>query len=822
MERFYFKAGRLGKFKDGNKAAFLFLVVFINLFFHPPITAQNTAPGGSPQATAAPTASPTPIPFSDIIEQSDQATATLTAIGSDTTSNAAADRVERELPVLTEEINVRLEETARAVENRTSLERLSGFENEWRTLTKKLSDWRTDLTGQARKLEMSLTQLADLEKKWRMTADELTGVEAPPEVTTRIQNILGTIVETRRQVEAQQARIVGLQDRVAEQQKRVDQAVASLRQTRSSLVGQLLVEDNPPIWSRELWSNPPPENRLDIKAVFAAQAEKLSDFAARNQLRMIVHLLIFATLAGVLTFLRRRVRRAVETDASLENAAVIFYFPISTALVLAILFNSYIYQQTPQILGAIFGAILFVPATIILRKLVEKPLYPILYSLVVFFFIDLVRGVIDAQTTVARLIFLAEMLGGFIFFLFVLRTRLSLDPDDEIRNDRVFRTFKAISSIALPIFAVAFLANAFGYLGLAQLLGNAVLRSSYAALILYAIVRIVDGLIIFALRFEPLCRLKMVERHRLLIQQKIRGFLRFIAAVFWIVITLEFLTLREPVFEFIRAILTAELSFGSIGISLGDVVLFAVTVWAAFKLARFVNFALEEDVYPRFALERGLPYAISTLLKYTILLAGFFLAVAGAGFDLSRFTILAGAFGVGIGFGLQNIINNFVSGLILLFERPVKVGDQVRIGDVTGTVRNIGIRASVVHVWDNSDIIVPNSKLISDNVTNFTYSSQQRGIEIVFSVPPAEKIEPKKIIGIMEESAEKHPLVLADPPPQVLFDEVSFDRRVFRLRVWTDYFDKVLKIRSDLVLNISEALTAENIPHEEAGAETPS
>src|SRR6185295_487823 len=115
------------------------------------------------------------------------------------------------------------------------------------------------------------------------------------------------------------------------------------------------------------------------------------------------------------------------------------------------------------------------------------------------------------------------------------------------------------------------------------------------------------------------------------------------------------------------------------------------------------RFLLDEDVYPRLFLPRGLPYAFSTVLHYTLLLIGFFTAVGALGYDLSQFTILAGAFGVGLGFGLQNIVNNFVSGIILLFERPLKLGDLIQWGDTEGIVRHIGIRASVVRSVNGSE-----------------------------------------------------------------------------------------------------------------------
>jgi len=271
----------------------------------------------------------------------------------------------------------------------------------------------------------------------------------------------------------------------------------------------------------------------------------------------------------------------------LKSAAVIFYLPIPTALVLAILFNSRIYPQTPQMLGAIFGAIALVPTIVILKKLVERSIYPVLYSLVIFYFVDQLRVIADAVPTLVRPLFLAETLGGFLFFLWLYRIRLAKKAEtekaeaEETKHGRVFRTIRIAALIVLPFFAVSFLANAFGYVNLARLVGDAVLRSAYVAVILYAVVRIIDGLVIFALRFRPLSLLKMVRNYGPTIQEKAQKFARFLAFALWLLITLEFFTLRQTVFREIKAFLTAELSLGSLSISAGDVLLFFAVVWAA-------------------------------------------------------------------------------------------------------------------------------------------------------------------------------------------------------------------------------------------------
>jgi small-conductance mechanosensitive channel len=259
---------------------------------------------------------------------------------------------------------------------------------------------------------------------------------------------------------------------------------------------------------------------------------------------------------------------------------------------------------------------------------------------------------------------------------------------------------------------------------LANLTGNAAFGSAYFGVLLYALVTILDALIAMLLRVRPFSSLGMVRSHRELLRVRIRWVLSFLAFIWWAYTLLDRLSIREQLFSGVGRLVTNEFSVGSISISLVDVAAFVVVVWASFWVSRFVRFLLEEDVYPRAHLSRGVPYAISKTLHYIILLAGFFVAVAALGVDMTKFTILASAFTVGVGFGLQNIFNNFVSGLILLFERPVQVGDVVQMNDASGIVERIGIRASVVRTTSGSEIIVPNGKLISETVVKLDFLEQ--------------------------------------------------------------------------------------------------
>jgi small-conductance mechanosensitive channel len=172
-------------------------------------------------------------------------------------------------------------------------------------------------------------------------------------------------------------------------------------------------------------------------------------------------------------------------------------------------------------------------------------------------------------------------------------------------------------------------------------------------------------------------------------------------------------------------------------------------------------------------------------------------------------TILAGAFSIGVGFGLQNIFNNFVSGLILLFERPISIGDVIQIDDAVGVVERIGIRASIIRTTSGSEIIMPNGKLISERVINWTLSSRQHGIELPVAV--AQGNDPGRVIELLERTAAAHSMIVRDPPPQALVVKLGADALGFELRAWTDHSEQWMQIRSELALAISAALAAENI-----------
>jgi potassium efflux system protein len=234
-----------------------------------------------------------------------------------------------------------------------------------------------------------------------------------------------------------------------------------------------------------------------------------------------------------------------------------------------------------------------------------------------------------------------------------------------------------------------------------------------------------------------------------------------------------------------------------------------LSIWVAVYVSRLTRFFLDEDVLPRLSLPRGVPGAISTGIHYLIIAGAIVFGTAAAGLDFSNFAIVVGALSVGIGFGLQNIVNNFISGVILLFERPIQIGDNVQVGELVGTVKQIGIRASIVRTYDGSEVIVPNGDLIAQQVVNYTLSDRNRRLELLVGVAYGSDLDHAK--ATIEAALPSVENVIAEPPPMVLFQGFGESSLDFRVLFWIADYDKGLRTRSAVGMAIYRALNAAKI-----------
>ena len=523
---------------------------------------------------------------------------------------------------------------------------------------------------------------------------------------------------------------------------------------------------------------------------------------------MLLHATIILLLFLLVYWLRPGVHKWTEEEPSLRRAAPAFDLRVSTAVTLSFIVTGSIYSTAPFLLRAILWGLLLILIVLILRRLTDRALLPILYALIVLYFVDQLRLLAALLPILGRLVFAAEMLGGTLFLIWLIWSKHS--PTVGVNTTKLFaRAVRLAVRVGLIVLPVTLLANVFGFVNFANLLWSGALRSAYVGANVYAALRIVEGLIIISLGTRPLGLMRVVRLNRPMLQRRICGVAGFLAFVYWASLTLSFFGLRTPLITGTEEVLRANLAIGSLSISLRQVLVFLATVWAAFALSRFLRFLLEEDIYQHWHLARGIPQAISTMVHYAVLLTGFFVGLAVLGVDLSKVTILAGAFTVGVGFGLQTVVNNFVCGLILLFERPIKVGDIIQIDTDIGEVRRIGIRACIIRTADGSEVIVPNGTIISNKVTNWTLSDRYRAIEV--SVTVARGAAPQHVIEVLKRVAANHPGVTKEPAAQAYVVNFASATVSFNLRAWTERYEDWVQVRSDLSVAVDEALMRENI-----------
>jgi small-conductance mechanosensitive channel len=235
---------------------------------------------------------------------------------------------------------------------------------------------------------------------------------------------------------------------------------------------------------------------------------------------------------------------------------------------------------------------------------------------------------------------------------------------------------------------------------------------------------------------------------------------------------------------------------GSRQVTVGLIFAAAAFLYGSFIISWAVQAMLMEGVFTRRQLQVGVRISMAKLVHYGFIFVGFLLALVALGVQLRDVTIIAGALGIGIGFGLQGIVVNLVSGLILLFERPIKVGDYIELGQKWAEIKKIGLRATVVETFDRAEVVVPNSDLVSTQVTNWTLSN--RFIRLIIPVGVAYGSDVSLVMQTLMECAEANSMVTRVPTPKVFFLAFGESSLDFEVRVWISDVENRRQVQSDL------------------------
>ena len=765
---------------------------------------QQQAP---PNPVPAP-ARPLPIPASAVAERAEDLKRALRRVESQLAANPTVEDTDHELNRRGRGLRRSALETDELISGTPRLADLREQERYWSAEVGSTARFQEQLTGRAAGLEKQVRSLDGLEAVWEATRAQMKTHNELEPLAERIETALAAIQAAKSHAQSQLDELVSLQTRAAEQQSLASEMLDEIEAALAKFRRQMFERSSLPFWKAP-WRQEL-ESRRDVRSAWAQKVGHSKEFLKSHSLGVTGLVLLFLLILIIARTWKRKAAGWIEQQRISQVSARILHRPISLALLLALTPALPAGVRSPILVNAIVF-ILSLVATIRLVPLLLGPsLQPFLYTLLAFFLLVPLRFVTRNPFLERAMYGVSCLVGIAIVRWLVRRARVKGLAFQEGEGRRLLLAVRG----GLILLGLCFLLNFIGYFALAQTLQNVLLLAACLGVVLYFAVRAAMVFVTIFLEEDRARSLATIRLREKAILRWATPLLVVVAWIFWLGLTLDLLTLRVQAVSWASQVMNSSIDLGKTSFSPRDVATFLLVLLAGFALSRVIRFFVLEDVLSRFDMERGLPEVISTTIYYLLLLGVFALALASAGVELSRFNVLTGAFGLGIGFGLQTVINNFVSGLILKYERRINVGDSVELAGgaaVAGKVQKVGIRASIIITADGAEVIVPNSALVTNQVTNWTLSTRTRrsGLQVgvAYGTPP------QRVIELLVGAATAHPDVLAKPAPGASFQGFGDSALNFQLNFWTAV-DVAGRVKSEVAIAISEAL-------EQAGIEIP-
>jgi len=765
-------------------------------------TKAEPSPEPTPQASPAASINPLIIATPHVAAEAMQINQRLRGVPDRLISSESLTELEQQTNKLKDSTSEKARKTETAIQSGAIFTELQQLSLDWEALGKQVKDLTATLTRNATAIENELQSLKKDESRWLATNEFVKTQESSPELLELTGKVVSDTSAAVKSVEERRSRIVALQQAGATQSSIIATEIEHLKKAMEESQRSLLEPDSLPLWKVQFGSQPDGSLARLMQGTYPEDITRLKAFIRAKRTSLLV--IAFLTVVATGMFLRlNRVSGVSKTEESKFD--LILNRPFSLGLLVFLVAMIPMLSDAPNSAVSLVNLIGIVPVL----RLLKPRLTGSFQRLLVF----LIASVL-AWNLIKALHFPVWIKRDLMALFFITVIAVFAWLAHEAHRDNSSRgrgpTLTLLATfVGITLLLLAFLGNLFGYVGLADLLTRGTLASSYRAVALYTVVVVGASLISLALQPKTQQRVALVRTDRDRLARWLTLALGAITLLIWVHTTLNLFAVREYFYSVTRSVLDYQIRIGSAGFALGNIVAFVLTLLIGYLIASVIRAILGEEILPRMNLAYGLPNAIATVTHYVLLFLIFLLALAAAGVELSKFTVLTGAVGVGLGFGLQNVVNNFVSGLILLFERPVRVGDLLEVKGVGGQVTKIGVRSSTVHAFDGSDLIIPNATLISEQVTNWTLTGTRR--QVFLNIHVAYGNDPTKVRDLLRTTAAAHPDVLDSPAPTALFLGFGDSALNFEVRFWAHRPEVVPELRSNVALNIASALDAAGI-----------
>ncbi len=789
---------------------------------------SQSSPASQPEeATQIEAATPAPVnPISatDIPARAEAARATLRSLRDQTKPLPVVDQVVSQLESAQESIRASSAELNEKNLPALSARNLKNLQLTWENTSNRVQQFQQTLSNQAAALNADRQRLAELLAPWKKTFDTREEAQLPEALTDQVLMLINDIGALDDNLKTRLNQLLTYQSSLAESLSLIDDALDRIANANAIQRQRLLKIEAPPLW-KAIFGRPSvdDENAADAdeldtdgetSAIDQVESEfsgpirsALSDirgYLAEHPDRVVAHLLLFLILTALLIYTKTRLDTWYKADETPSADTVnLFAYPLATAAFISLFFTRAIYPEAPLALLDVNRGLLALPLLALLTAALDRNRRISVYILVAVYILDSLTDIIAAQPLAGRL---THLLIAALALTALVRAELrGRAPDGSVR-----KIWHAASKLATRVASISLLisviANIVGVVSLAYWLTYATLALIYVGLGIFVVSLLARGLLEVLLRSPITAGMRSLRGSSDIVRRRFNRVLDAAGILLWLTAGLKIFGVLGATIDGFDWLVAGTLSIGNFTLSVGDVLAFLIALYLGVVISRFLRFVLQQDVYPRLRLPRGVPSTINMMVNYGVLAIAFLIALAAAGFELGRLAIVAGALSVGIGFGLQAIVNNFVAGLILAFERPIQVGDTIEVNTLLGRVTRIGIRASTLRTYDGSEVIVPNAEFISGQVVNWTLTDVTKRQHLPFGV--AYGTDPELVINVVSEVARNNPLVLPEPEPFVIFKGFGDSSLDFELRAWCNFNDG-LQVMTQLNVGINRVL-AEN------------
>ncbi|MGM0416983.1 MAG: mechanosensitive ion channel domain-containing protein [Thermodesulfobacteriota bacterium] len=377
------------------------------------------------------------------------------------------------------------------------------------------------------------------------------------------------------------------------------------------------------------------------------------------------------------------------------------------------------------------------------------------------------------------------------------------------RKDKEHWSIIAAMRVGIGVTLASFLAQVGGYSNLAVRLADASFKTVFLALVVTMVIKLARGGVDFAVSHRRVQSMYFFRTFGMAFKNQVNAIVKIVLIVNALLALGKIWSGSSSIGAIWDRVAYIGVEFSGLQLDIATLVNIGVIMYCAVVLSWLMRSMFDAGkIGPRY-IDSGVRDSIKTLIHYFIIFCGVVFAFSAAGIGLQNFAFIAGALSIGIGFGLQNIVNNFVSGIILLFERPIRKGDTIILDGEWAIVRNIGLRSTVVETFNKAELIVPNSDLISQKVTNMTHSNSQ--YRVVMDVGTAYGSDMEQVLKILEEEAAKHPHAANSPPPSALFVGFGNSSLDFKLRIWLNNLDYCLSIFSEVGIAVYKRFAEEGV-----------